>query len=159
MSARERFFKKVQQNSNSMLPGKTSAEAAIREFCQRMDELAQQIDQWFEGSGIEVIITTRHIYDLSTLGYSLSSGICRYDITTVRLQNGERSASIIPEQLCRGADTGCVTMRVDAPGARQVFHLSMAPETGWFIRREHQDVKDNAMMTEERFFRAVDHLA
>ena len=159
MSAKERFFKKVQQNSNSVLPGKTSAEAEIREFCQRMDELAQQIDQWFEGSGIEVIITTRHIHDLSTLGYSLSSGICRYEITAVRLQNGERSVSIIPEQLCRGADTGCVTMRVDVPGTRQVFHLSMAPEVGWFIRREHQDVKDNAMMTEERFFRAVDHLA
>ena len=88
MSARERFFKKVQQNSNSVLPGKTSAEAEIREFCQRMDELAQQIDQWFEGSGVEVIIATRHIHDLSTMGDSLSSGICRYDITTVRLQNG-----------------------------------------------------------------------
>lgn len=149
----------MQQNSNSVLPGKTSAEAEIREFCQRMDGLAQQIGQWFEGSGIEVIIATRHIHGLSTMGYSLSSGICRYDITTVRLQNGERSASIIPEQLCRGADTGCVTMRVDAPGTRQVFYLSMAPETGWFIRREHQDVKDNAMMTEERFFQAVDRLA
>ena len=159
MSARERFFKKVQQNSNSVPPGKKTAEAEIREFCQRMDELAQQIDQWFEGCGIEVITATRHIHDLSTIGYSLSSGICRYDITTVRLQNGERSASIIPEQLCRGAEIGCATMCVDAPGISQVFHLSMAAETGWFIRREHQGVKDNVMMTEERFFQAVDRLA
>ena len=159
MLARERFFKKVQQHNDSVLPGKMSAEAEIREFCQRMDELARQINQWFEGSGIKVIIATRHIHDLSTIGYSLSNGICRYEITTVRLQNGERSACIIPEQLCRGAERGCVTMRVDAPGTRQVFHLSMAPETGWFIRREQQDVKDNVMMTEDLFFQTVDSLA
>ena len=159
MSARERFFKKVQQNSNSMLPGKTSAGVEIREFCQRMDELAQQISRWFEGCGIEVIIATRHIHDMSTIGYSLSSGICRYDITTVRLNNGERSASIMPEQLCRGAETGCVTMRVEAPGIRQVFNLSMAPETGWYIRGEHQSASENVIMTEEGFFRAVDRLA
>ncbi|HCM9274275.1 TPA: hypothetical protein N5L20_003094 [Enterobacter kobei] len=159
MSARERFFKKVQQNSNSVLPGKTSAEAEILEFCQRMDELAQQIDQWFEGSGVEVIIATRHIHDLSTIGYSLSSGICRYDITTVRLQNGERSASIIPDQFCQGAERGCVTMRVEAPGIHQVFHLSMAAETGWFIRRENQDIQKRVMLTEDIFFRAIDSLA
>jgi hypothetical protein len=35
----------------------------------------------------------------------------------------------------------------------------MAPETGWFIRREHQSEKENAIMTEELFFHAVDCLA
>ncbi|GAB50622.1 hypothetical protein [Atlantibacter hermannii] len=159
MSARERFFKKVQQNSNRVPPDKKSAEAEIREFCQRVDELAKQINAWFEGSGIEVIFATRHINDLSTIGYSLSSGICRYDITTVLLQNGERSASIIPEQLCQGAETGCVTMCVEAPGTRQVFHLSMAPETGWYLRGEHQSVCERVSMTEEGFFQAVDRLA
>jgi len=50
-------------------------------------------------------------------------------------------------------------MHVDAPGIHQVFYLSMAPEAGWFIRGEHQSAKDNAIMTEDRFFRAVDRLA
>ena len=85
-----------------------------------------------------------------------------YDITSIRLQNGGRSVSIIPGQLCREGETGCVTLRVDVPdniSVPQLFYLSMAPETGWFIRREHQGVKENVMMTEERFFQAVDRLA
>ncbi len=135
MSARDRFFKRVQQKNDSNPPEHESAEGEIRAFRQRMDALAQQICEWFEGSGIEIIVSTKHIHDLSTLGYSLSSGICRYDITTIRLVNGDRSVSIMPEQLCRSAERGCVTMRVDAPGISQTFCLSMAPEEGWFIRR------------------------
>lgn len=159
MSARERFFKKVQQNSDSNPSGNKSAEAEIQVFRQRMDALAQQISQWFAGSGIEVILSTKHIHDLSSVGYSLSSGICRYDITVIHLQNGARSVSIVPEQLCRSAETGCVLMRVVAPGVSQMFYLSMAPGSGWFLRREHQNAKENVLMTEDLFFRAVDCLA
>ncbi|MEG5548713.1 hypothetical protein UXO11_03800 [Enterobacter wuhouensis] len=85
-----------------------------------MDTLTQQICGWFEGSGIEVITAIKHIHELSTIGFSLNSGICRYDIATLRLVNGDRSVSIIPEQLCRGTERGCVTMRVAVPGIRVV---------------------------------------
>ena len=159
MSARERFFKKVQRNSASVAPGKNSVEAEVRAFCSRMDALAQQVGQWFAGSTIEVMFSTKHIHDLSTVGYSLSSGIYRYDITTIRLQNEDRSVTILPEQLRYGAEMGFVTMRVEAYCTTQVFYLSMAPDTGWFIRREHQSLKDNVIMTEEHFFAAVDRLA
>jgi len=159
VSARERFFKKVQHNNASVPPGKNSVETEVRAFSSRMNALAQQINQWFSGSNIEVTFSTKHIHDLSTLGYSLSCGICRYDITTIRLQNGERSVTILPEQLCHGAERGFVTMRVAAFGVTQVFYLSMAPEAGWFIRREHQSIKENVIMTEERFFDAIDRLA
>ena len=158
MSARERFFRKVQQNLTRIPSGKKTAEAEIQVFQQRMDDLAQQVSQWLAGSGIEVTLSTKHIHDLSTVGFSLDSGICRYAITTVLLQNGGRSVSIVPEQLCRGTE-GCVTMRINVPGVAQVFYLSMAPESGWFIRSEHQGAKENVIMTEERFFQAVDRLA
>ena len=52
MSARERFFKKVQQNNVNKPIHINTAEAEVRAFCQRMDDLAQQIIVWFEGSGI-----------------------------------------------------------------------------------------------------------
>lgn len=159
MSARERFFRKVQQNITRIPSGKKTAEAEIQVFRQRMDDLAQQVSQWLTGSGIEVTLSTKHIHDLSTPGYSLNSGICRYDITTVLLQNGERSVSIVPEQLCRGTEMGCVTLRINVSGIAQVFYLSMAPESGWFIRSEHQGAKENVIMTEEHFFQAVDRLA
>ena len=159
MSAKERFFRKVQLKNDRQSSDIKSADAEVRAFCSRMDLLAQQISQWFAGSGIEVTLTTKHIHDLSTVGYSLNSGIYRYDITAIRLQNGDRSVSILPEQLWNGAETGIVALHVEAPGFRQVFYLSMAPETGWLIRREYQSAKDNVLMTEERFFEAVDRLA
>lgn len=108
MTARERFFKKLQQQQNprrtAALDG--SAAADIARFRQQMAELAQQISQWFDGTGIEVVISTRHLHDLSTLGYSLNSGICRYDILAIRLQNGERSVNIVPQQLLDGVEKG-----------------------------------------------------
>lgn len=159
MSARERFFNKVQHNNNRDSSGIKSADAEVRAFCSRMDELAQQISMWFAGSGIEVTLSTRHLHDLSAVGYSLNSGIYRYDITAIRLQNGDRSVRVLPEQLWNGTETGIVTLHVDVPGIRQVFYLSMAPGTGWFIRRDYQNAKENAIMTEDRFFDAVDRLA
>lgn len=162
MSARERFLKKVQQNNTGIPPSKKTAEAEILVYRQRMDDFAQQISQWFAGTSIEVVLTTKHIHDLSTIGFSLSSGICRYDITAICLQNGNRSVSITPEQLCRGAERGCVIMRVDVLSCLsvpQIFYLSMAPESGWFIRREQQGVKENVIMTEDLFFQAIDKLA
>lgn len=98
MSARERFFKKVQQSSKNITSGNTSVEAEIVEFCERLEGLAQQIIEWFAGTSIEVTLSRQYLHDLSTLGYSLSSGICRYEIATILLQNGERSVSIVPEQ-------------------------------------------------------------
>ncbi|WP_285128899.1 hypothetical protein [Leclercia adecarboxylata] len=159
MSAREHFFKKLQHKNDRVPSGIKSADAEVRTFCARMDELAQQISQWFAGSGIEVTLSTRHLHDLGAVGYSLNSGICRYDITAIRLQNGDRSVRLLPEQLWNGAETGIVTLHVDAPGIRQVFYLSMAPEAGWFIRRQYQSARDNVIMTEELFFEAVDRLA
>jgi hypothetical protein len=35
----------------------------------------------------------------------------------------------------------------------------MAAETGWFIRRENQDIQKRVMLTEDIFFRAIDSLA
>ena len=126
MTARERFFKKLQQQQNprrtAALDG--SAAADIARFRQQMAELAQQISQWFDGTGIEVVISTRHLHDLSTLGYSLNSGICRYDIPAIRLQNGERSVNIVPQQLLDGVEKGIVTLSLEAPdgaGSREVF--------------------------------------
>jgi hypothetical protein len=162
VSARERFFKMVQQRQNPPAPGDGSVEADIQAFCLRMDELAQQIQQWFEGSGIDVAIATTRLQDLSTVGRSLNSGASRYDITTIRIQNDTRSASIVPEQLYQHDRNGCVTIIVDAPdrmSGKQRFYLSMARESGWYIRSGYQTTTNNSMMTEEAFFKAVENLA
>ena len=162
MSVRERFFKKVQQKQNFTAPSDGSVEGDIQAFCQRMDELAQQVQQWFEGSGIDVAIATISLQDLSTIGHSLNSGASRYDITTIRLQNGTRSVSIVPGQLYQDGCTGCVTLTVDTPDCepgRQRFYLSMKPEGGWFIREEQQASTMKSTLTEDVFFQTIENLA
>lgn len=47
----------------------------------------------------------------------------------------------------------------DSLSGARIFHLSMAPETGWYIRRGHQSPKENILMTEDRFFQTIDCLA
>lgn len=162
MSVRARFFKKVQQKQNTPLPGDRGVDADVQAFCQRMDELVQQVQQWFDGSGVEVTVSMRCLQDLSTVGVSLSSGAFRYDIATLRLQNDARSVSILPEQLYQNGQKGCVTMTVNAPGrvpSRQRFYLSMEPEGGWYIQHEDQAKANTTMMTEDVFFQAIENLA
>lgn len=55
-----------------------------------------------------------------------------------------------------------VTLSLEAPdgaGSREVFYLSLAPEEGWMIRKAHQSPEARLMLTEDRFFMAVDSLA
>lgn len=127
-----------------------------------MDQLAQQVQQWFEGSAVDVILGAKSLQDLSTVGRSLNSGASRYDITTIRLQNDTRSVSILPEQLYQNGLKGCVTLTVDTPDCepgKQRFYLCMVPESGWFIRSEPQTAVGKIIMTEDIFFRVIENLA
>lgn len=161
MSARERFFKKVQQQ-NALPPAGGSVDTDIQLFRQRMDELAQQVQWWFDGSGIEVVTGVKSLSDLSTVGRSLNSGASRYDITTITLRNDTRSVIIAPVQLYLDGCTGCVTLTVDTPDrepGRQQFYLNMKPEGGWFIREEQQAAMMKSTLTEDVFFRVIENLA
>lgn len=119
MSARERFFEKVQQRQNAGAALEKSAAREVAAFCAAMDRLAQQITGWFAGSGMVVERSIKSIQDMSAISYSLSSGICRYEIATLCIRNGSGYVSIIPEQLCREGNVGHVIMSVVAPGTRQ----------------------------------------
>lgn len=99
-----------------MLPrNEGPVEADVRAFCQQMDKLSGQIEEWLEGAGIDITLATKYLNDLSTLGISLNSGVSRYEITTIQLQNGDRSVSIKPEQLYKPGEKGCAALIVDVP--------------------------------------------
>ena len=66
MSARERFFKKIKQ-STAQPHHDGSVGADIQAFRHKMDELSEQIEAWLEGAGIEIILSTKHLNDLSTV--------------------------------------------------------------------------------------------
>jgi len=162
VSARERFFEKVQQRQNAGAALEKSAAREVAAFCAAMDRLVQQITGWFTGSGMVVERSTKSIQDMSAIGFSLSSGICRYEIATLCIRNGSGYVSIIPEQLCRDGNIGHVIMSVVAPGdasEKEVFYLCMAPEGGWRMRGEVEPSGEGIALTEEVFFQAIARLA
>ena len=162
MSARERFFKKIQQNKQPVPAGDNPVAAEIAQFCRQMDALAQQIAQWLDGSGIEVSIATKYLNDLSTIGTSLNSGASHYEIATIRLLNENRSVSVMPEQFYQDGDKGCVTIILDTPDRvpdRQRFYLHMAPEGGWLVRAKYQGEQGSVMLlTEDVYIQVIEHL-
>jgi len=162
VSARERFFEKVQQQQNAGRAHEKSATREVAAFCAGMDRLVQQITAWFAGSVMVVERSTKSIQDMSAIGYSLSSGICRYEIATLCIRNGSGRVSIIPEQLCLDGDIGHVIMSVVAPGSpaeTTLFYLCMAPEGGWRMRGEVETSGEGVALTEEVFFQAIARLA
>ena len=120
------------------------------------DELAQQVSEWLDWAGVDVVIGTSSLSDLSTVGRSLNSGTSRYDITTIR------RVSIAPLQLYQDGGTDCVTLTVDTPDrepGRQQFYLNIKSEGGWFIWEELQAVTIKSTMTEDVFFQVIENLA
>ena len=162
MSARERFFRKMQQNGLPVCAGSKTVDADIARFCRQIDELVQHIRGWLEGSGIAMTRSTRHLSDLSTIGVSLNSGASRYDIALLRLQNDDKLVDIIPEQLYRNGGKGWVNLTVNVPGNKpeqRHFCLHMATESGWLICDEIQTLESSIPLTEEIFFRVIEPLA
>ncbi|ALB63548.1 hypothetical protein AFK62_14020 [Cronobacter condimenti 1330] len=162
MSARERFFRKIQQNKQPAPAGDNPVAVDIARFCRQMDELAQQICQWLDGSGIDVINGTKHLSDLSTVGACLNSGASRYDIRTISIQHDNKSVSIAPAQLYASGRKGCITLTIDSPDlkhARQYFYLHMTTEDGWLIDDNAQPELNGVLLTEEVFFKIIERLA
>nr|MDQ6120385.1 hypothetical protein [Klebsiella pneumoniae subsp. pneumoniae] len=118
-----------------------------------MAALAQQISQWFDGTGIEVVISTRHLHDLSTLA-TASTAASAATISRPFVCKTASAASISCRSSCWMAWKRIVTLSLEAPdgaGSREVFYLSLAPEEGWMIRKAHQSPEARLMLTEDRF--------
>lgn len=55
-----------------------------------------------------------------------------------------------------------MTLSLETPGgagSREVFYLSLAPDGGWLIRQARQSPEARQILTEDRFFMAIDSLA
>lgn len=162
MSALERFFRKIQQNNNPTSAYSNVVAVDIERFCRQMDELAQQICQWLDGSGIKVITSTTYLNDLSTVGASLNSGASRYEITTIRIQNGNKGVDIIPELLYREGAKGCAKLTVNTPDNKpeqRHYYLHLNTDDGWLICDKIQSVVASIPLTEDVFFQIIERIA
>ncbi|QJT82294.1 hypothetical protein [Kosakonia sp. MUSA4] len=165
MSAKDDFFKKVKENRNS---GEEHAERVRQDitlFRSRLSELAEQITQWLQGSGIEITRTETLLNDDSVKQFPGNGTDGTYKTPQVNLKNGEKVAELKAECLY-GAGLGCVSLIITNPyraPSKTTFKLYMniknQPEEGWMIKIEHMPIHHAKLLTEEIFFGAIEALA
>ncbi|MDK9604619.1 hypothetical protein [Lelliottia wanjuensis] len=162
MSAKDEFLKKSSENKEAQISNQERVKRDIQEFRSRVDNLATQISQWVDGTGIQVITGQKRLND-ETVSFALGSGAnASYEVTTIQLKNNAKSATITPEWLYGLGHKGNVDFVVTTPNSipRQMkFSLCMGPDEGWIISGEGQRKSEGETLTEETFFQAIQKLA
>lgn len=166
MSAKDAFFKKVQENNEAKQANAERVQNDIQEFRSRAFSLGENIEQWLEGSGINVSRSEVPLND-GTVAFALgNSDSMRYNIAHIRLQNGDKSAVLKAEGLYYVGSTGCMSLTVSNPNrapAQSKFtlfmHVATQKEEGWVITKDGQKNPQGKLLTEDEFFSVIESLA
>lgn len=169
MSAKDEFFNKLQINKNSTESIVQRVMADIKGFQLQMDQLIEQITEWLNGSGIEVIPLPMVLNDetILTMPGSEITALSRYGINKLKLSNGDKFATFTPIGIYGGEAKGWVDLIVSPKGI--INHNSLTfrlkyddGASVWFIRKEPQPLKESVeheAFTEEVFFKVIGGLA
>ncbi|MDH2066232.1 hypothetical protein [Pantoea sp. GD03673] len=108
MSAKTQFFKKLESSKMAFGSGMSKGDADIAAFCQKMEQLHENIKQWLEGSGL--VIKTRPIKVVELL---LRNG--SFPVTEITVSLEGRTLSFTPLFLYGQGVTGCteVTLSIE----------------------------------------------
>ena len=170
MSAKDAFFKKVQENNNAQETHVERAKTDIEKFRTSMATLAQQIESWLKGSGVEVSVTEDRHHDES-IGHVLGSGynLGQYQIVSVRLKNNTKTGMIKPDAVYGYGAAGRATLTLEnpdrAPRTAKYFLILSKDDHSWSIRPENQppaqpgQPRQSYPLTEENFFKVIETLA
>jgi len=166
MSAKDAFFKKIQENNEAKQSNEERVRADVNSFRARVFSLAKDIDQWLHGSGIQVSQSEVLLND-DSVGFSLGNNADgRYKITQVKLQNGDKNAVLKAEGLYYIGATGCLSLTITNPyrtPSQTKFTLFMRvanqQEEGWTITKDGQKSLQGQLLTENEFFTAIESLA
>lgn len=170
MSSKDAFFKKVQENNDSQAARIERAKEDIQTFKTRMKDLVNQVDKWLKGSGVEVTILENEHHD-SSIGIMAgnTSNLGRYLVSSIRLKNDTKTASITPIAIYGYAAAGRATLTLEnpnrAPRTTKYFLTLDKEDLSWYIHPENQPAarpgqpRQRDPLTEESFFRAIETLA
>lgn len=166
MSEKDAFFKKVQENNEAQQSNEERVRTDVNSFRARVFSLSKDIEQWLHGSGIQVSKSEVSLND-ETVSYALGNNADgRYNITQVRMQNGEKNAVLKAEGLYYVGSAGCLSLTITNPycaPSQTKFTLFMRvanqQEEGWTIIRDGQKSPQGKILTEDEFFSAIESLA
>jgi len=170
MSARDGFFKKVQENQDNQQNLISRVQADVMSFRAAMFELTKQVEQWLHGSGVEVATTEKLFNDESVSFIQGCEDLSTYKISSCRIKNGPKTAVIEPAAAYGGKATkGWASLTIDTPNRApriQKFLLRLGEDGTWTIRNDDMPsnmhdplIKQEFALTEETFFQAIESLA
>ncbi|EHH6314806.1 TPA: hypothetical protein MYR65_005295, partial [Citrobacter freundii] len=87
MSAKDSFFKQVEENTNNQKASEEAFKKEVIAFQEDTQALISDIKSWFEGSPIQAATSTMQVTEDRD----------RFEVVTLKLHNGGKTLTINPE--------------------------------------------------------------
>lgn len=167
MSAKDAFFQKIQDNKAAQQSQEDKVRQDIQNFRTGMVQLTQQIQQWLDGSGVEVTITDIDFQDetLITMEERIRN-LSHYSNVIMKIKNNNKTAVISPLGVYGGGAIGWASLIIDNPSQaprQEKYILRMSDEDNtWSIRQDRTpmgNMLENIQLTEDIFFQVISSLA
>lgn len=158
MSSKDRFFKKMEDNTKAQQASDAVLKQDIFEFEKAVFELLQNIQSWFDDSPVVSQLTPTAIYE---------DGVC-IDVSSLILSNGSKILKIKPEGLYYVGITGCLDVSIYNPSrspSSTAFTLNwkdnISKINGWTISYQgyHNSPVQRFEFNQENFFKMIDSFA
>ena len=154
MSAKSRFFKKLQDQSPRNEAFNTKAEADIAAFRQRISQLLESMETWLAGTGIRTETTANSLVEFLIGGSAFS-------VPGITLHYGTRSIRFTPIFLYGQGVTGCIEVCLyTGTDIRPRYRLFMRSgrQNDWTWCPAGAQNGNPARFDEETFFTMIDSL-
>lgn len=167
MSAKNAFFQKIQENKATQQSQEEKVKQDIQKFRTGMVQLTQQIQQWLDGSGVEVTVADISFQDdtLITMEERIRN-LSYYTNVIMKIKNNNKTATISPLGVYGGGAVGWASLLIDNPSQaprQEKYILRMSGEDNtWSIRQDRTptgSMLENIQLTEEIFFQVISSLA
>jgi hypothetical protein len=169
MSAKDEFFKKVQENKATQQSQEENTKRDIQTYLTGMEKLTQQIQRWVNGSTFSVTVSEVDFQDETLLMMQDSvRNFSRYRNVTLKITNNNKTALLAPLGVYGGGAVGWASLLIDNPSRaprQERFLLRLNREDNvWSIRPDitptlRDPLPENTPLTEEIFFQTIGNLA
>ncbi|MDE9545188.1 hypothetical protein [Xenorhabdus bovienii] len=158
MSAKNAFFKKVEDNAKSQQASDEAFKKDIFEFQRDTENLFQEIKSWFDGSPVKSEFTTMHLTE---------DGVV-IEMQSMTLLNANKTLKITPEGFCYLGVKGSLQVFIYNPNrapSSTKFSLhwkdSIRKLDGWTITHGVYDNNpvERIEFNQENFFKMIESFA
>lgn len=130
MSTKDAFFQKLQSSSNAQKEQAEALKKAIDGFQVDTAKLLMMIKDWFASTSVKTSIQTVSLFEENQ----------RFEMGSLRLENGDKSLTITPVGLYYGGVTGVLEVKIRNPSRAPMetkFNIhwqdSISGLSGWVI--------------------------